>query len=278
MPHRARGDCHLCAARSRRAWCRGIEVLHLVDPPGILEELPPAPADESHPARIVADPASCLGFRAMTTAPAENDAIRCPASPRPAQAALCVPMQTAHGQIGVVHICARPGEPITNIPRGFAETLVRVFAPAMENARLLRESIERGRPTRSRGSPIAAASSSSGARRSRSPFANNRPSPWLCWMWTGSKPSMTSTATRRGPRPRIVGKGAPGDPARDRPRRADRRRRVRPPPPRLERVGGGAGGGADARAPRRTPRKGALISDPRERRRGRALAAGHGAE
>ena len=145
---RCRTEHEVIATFARRVpdalGAEGIEVLHLVDPPGILEELPPAPADESHPARIVADPASCLGFRAMTTAPAENDAIRCPASPRPAQAALCVPMQTAHGQIGVVHICARPGEPITNIPRGFAETLVRVFAPAMENARLLRESIERG--------------------------------------------------------------------------------------------------------------------------------------
>jgi len=67
----------------------------------------------------------------------------CPASPIPGRATLCVPMHASYGQIGVVHLVAPEGAELSSIPRELAETLVRLLAPALENARLLRESIER---------------------------------------------------------------------------------------------------------------------------------------
>lgn len=121
-----------------------IEILRFVNPPGILEELSPAGEDSNKKNRIIEDPNLCLAFRTMETAAGNAPRSQCPATPRAGAATLCVPMKTAYGQIGVVHICAKPGELIDTIPRTVAETFVRLFAPALENARLLRESIERG--------------------------------------------------------------------------------------------------------------------------------------
>jgi diguanylate cyclase (GGDEF)-like protein len=141
------------AAEILRASC--VEVLRYVDPPGILEDASAAEQPNAQfeagsgmqrkekAPRIVEDPMLCLGFRSMATEPAPRLATICPASPRPDLATLCVPMQTSHGRIGVVHVCARPGEHHNSIRRELAEMLVRLFAPAMENARLLRESMER---------------------------------------------------------------------------------------------------------------------------------------
>lgn len=121
-----------------------IEILRLVNPPGILEELPHDNEGGKHKNRIIEDPNRCLAFHTLDDAARPNRGQTCPASPVAGHPTLCIPMKTAYGQVGVVHICPRAGEPIETVPRTLAETFVRLFAPALENARLLRESIERG--------------------------------------------------------------------------------------------------------------------------------------
>lgn len=93
--------------------------------------------------RIISDPGQCLAFRTMATEPAVGSSVVCPCSPKPGTPTLCIPMVTANGLSGIVHVCARPGESIESLHREMAETFVRLFAPALENARLLRESIDR---------------------------------------------------------------------------------------------------------------------------------------
>ncbi|MFN0206054.1 MAG: diguanylate cyclase [Planctomycetota bacterium] len=120
-----------------------VEVLRWVAPHGFLEEILIQPGGIDIKPRIIADPNVCFAFRGHATSPPPKSNLICPAAPDPERSTLCIPMQTASGQIGVVHICAKPGESIHSIRREFAETLVSLFAPALENARLLRESMER---------------------------------------------------------------------------------------------------------------------------------------
>lgn len=122
-----------------------LEILRLVEPPGFLEEVGArAPSAEGAALRIVEDPKSCLGLHALQSAPGARDPRVCPAAPDPTRATLCVPMMTPDGPFGVVHVVARSGAPLASIPRAYAEMLVRLLGTAIENARLLRESIERG--------------------------------------------------------------------------------------------------------------------------------------
>lgn len=126
-----------------------VEILRFVNPPGILEELPNAPENTNKKIRIIEDPNLCIAFRSSETSPrgpelSDFPASLCPASPCPERATLCVPMRTAYGKVGVVHICAEKGKTLDAIPRAVVETFVRLFAPVLENARLLRESQERG--------------------------------------------------------------------------------------------------------------------------------------
>jgi diguanylate cyclase (GGDEF)-like protein len=79
----------------------------------------------------------------MSTVPSQGAAGSCAASPWPGRPVLCIPLLGAHGATGVVHFLARSPVGLAAMPRALAETLVRLFAPALDNARLLRESIER---------------------------------------------------------------------------------------------------------------------------------------
>lgn len=122
-----------------------IEILRRVPVGDFFEEIPTTPeAGRSRPLRIVESPESCPAFRAGGGEGAT--AIRCsgcPAKPVHDSEILCLPLYGASGQIGVVHFWPAHARDYGSFSPALAATLVRLLAPALENARMLAESIER---------------------------------------------------------------------------------------------------------------------------------------
>ncbi len=146
---RARNEAHMVEIFARKSnailGTSRVEVFRLVQPEGFLEQIGAA-GDGERPQRlrVIEDPEACAAGRAALDAPGRGVvATHCPATPPCGGAKVCVPMIGASGRAGVVHFLAREGQEATAIRGDLGATLVRLLTPALENVRLLRESIER---------------------------------------------------------------------------------------------------------------------------------------
>jgi diguanylate cyclase (GGDEF)-like protein len=143
---RARSEKELIAVFQRRAaelfHSEKIEILRLVSPHGFLEEIDGLAGPDWKP-RIVENPDTCHAFRAHGAAVGTDGLSTCAAASDRSMVVYCIPMVTLTGVVGAVHIMLRSGEALSPSRIELAGTLVRLFTPALENARLLRESIER---------------------------------------------------------------------------------------------------------------------------------------
>lgn len=119
------------------------EVLRLDKSRGVLEEVAAAARGAGVKPRIVGDPSVCAGFRTGAAAPETGVARSCPAAPTVDRPAVCIPLHSSEGRSGVVHLMPESETAAARMPRPFAETLVRLLGSALDNRRLLRESIER---------------------------------------------------------------------------------------------------------------------------------------